>query len=140
MKIFSNYKGGHEIFSDLQGGPRNFLGFDRGATKIFEISSGPSPEILYDRSLRINVNATDSDEEPEQNRYDAAERFEEKLKRKIAEKKPAKPSCKYIDYIIEYLQCHHSTLNFIKYTLVCENPFYKNLKIMSNLKYHLSIP
>ena len=97
--------------------------------------------------VKINVNVPkdqnfldvpESDEEPEQ---DAGERFEEKLKRKITEKKkPAKPSCKYIDYIIEYLQCHHSTLNFIKYTLVCENPFYKNLKIMSNSKYHLSIP
>ena len=94
-----------------------------------------SNAITFRKDVRINVNATDSDEEPEQNRYDAAERFEEKLKRKIAEKK--KPA---IDYIIEYLQCHHSTLNFIKYTFVCENPFYKNLKIMSNLKYYLSIP
>ena len=100
-----------------------------------------SNAITFRKDVRINVNDIDSDEEPEQNRYDAAERFEEKLKRKIAEKKkPAKSSCKYIDYIIEYLQCHHSTLNFIKYTLVCENPFYKNLKIISNLKYYLSIP
>ena len=60
-----------------------------------------SNAITFRKDVRINVNATDSDEEPEQNRYDAAERFEEKLKRKITEKKkPAKPSCKYIDYII----------------------------------------
>ena len=88
-----------------------------------------SNAITFRKDVKINVHVPDSDEEPEQNRYCAAERFETKLKRKIVEKKkPEKSSCKYIDYIIIYLQCHRSTLKFIKYTVICENPFYKNLK------------
>ena len=49
MKIFSNYMGGHEIFSDLQGGPRKFLGFDRGATKFFykNLKFPPAPPRRY---------------------------------------------------------------------------------------------
>ena len=46
-----------------------------------------SNAITFRKDVRINVNATDSDEEPEQNRYDAAERFEKILKRMITEKK-----------------------------------------------------
>ena len=60
MKIFSTSRGG---------GARNFIRSLGGATKIFrvreggyenflqkfEISSGPSPEILYDRSLNHQV-------------------------------------------------------------------------------------
>ena len=56
---FFNFNGGGQEIFQISRGPRKLLGFDRGATKfflqLFEIFSGPSLEILYDRSLRTRL-------------------------------------------------------------------------------------